>query len=114
MRSAAFPPTIPVQISQEKKWKSSRGPSEVMASVAVPGAALLPMPAANTASTTERQMIVELRDNGRVIWQETVPGRGGTMTWQNRPYSVRATPTGSQIRLELTPSSGVVPASIRN
>lgn len=98
---SSIPPMIPVQVTQERHVKSMAAPADVMASLGLPGSAVLPLPP--LAANEQRNMVLELRGaNGATVWQQPLPARS-LIEYQNRRYTIQAAAAGNQVRVDVTP-----------
>ena len=103
---------VKVLTTQERRTPVSRPPVAVTATLGVPGSAVLALPPLPEGWVdAQRQVRMELRENGRVVWQGSQLPRGATVQMHGRPCTVTAGQAGSQVRVELTEMRGRGPAA---
>jgi PKD repeat protein len=113
---------LPVVLTEEKRAPAQPLVQNVTATLplpagGVPTAALIPLPRPRADWVdVNRKMHLELRDAGRVVWQDTQLAHAAPLTVQNRRFALTATPRGAdQVRVDLveetTPAVAVPPAA---
>jgi PKD repeat protein len=109
-RNAPLPSVVfPVVLIEERRSPATRPPTPVAATVSAPGAAMMTLPPLpEDWVKPQRDMRIELREGGRVVWQESQLPKSAIISLQNRRCVVTAKPIGEQVRLDLVE----VPASI--
>jgi PKD repeat protein len=106
MLRLAIPLHVPVLMTQEKQSAVDAPPVEVVSAVPFPGTAVLHAPAPPTDCLhAQRGMTLELSGSGGPFWQHALPASDNLRDAQGRVYSVKATMTGNDVRLEITPNS---------
>lgn len=101
MLEAPNPPMVPVLVTQERQLKTVTPPAEVTSAIALPGSTILPLPAPPVdCEQPQRSLVLELRGAAGQIWQQPLPANS-VMDWQGRRYTIRATPVGNDVRLDV-------------
>jgi hypothetical protein len=102
-------PTIAVLVTQERQMKMSAPPAEVTTALTPGSVAVLPMPTAvGEQAGVQRQMSLEIRDGGKVLWQDSLPAKSNGLYWRNQRWVVQAAAHGNDLRLQLVPSGSPV------
>jgi len=108
MMKSPNPPTVPVALVQERQTTLNAPPAEMTAAVSPGSLAILPMPASADNGAVQRQMILEIRDGSRALWQETLPSKNNSLYWRNQRWLVQVSAHGNDLRLQLVPAGTAV------
>jgi PKD repeat protein len=95
--------SLPVTLVMEKREPASRAAPPVTATLTVPGSAVLTLPPLPCDWVEPcRKPCVELREGGRVVWQESQLGRSAVVTLQNKRCVVTtSSPSATQVKIDI-------------
>ena len=100
---------VDVLLTQEKKTDVDARPIEIVSAITFPGNAVLRMPAPpRNCPHPQRAIVVELLGATGPFWQHALPTSDSMMDFQGRRFTIKATPVGNDVRVEVIPSAGAL------
>ena len=102
MAKSPAAPVVPLILTQERPLKTQTSPQEVTSAIRLPSVLTMPLPAvAGDLGQVQRSYVLELRSAAGQVWQQPLPAKNSVFEYENRRYTINASPGDNEVRIEL-------------
>jgi hypothetical protein len=105
MMQSPTPPMIPLILTCERHSNLLAPPTDISASVTIPGSASLTLPAVSTSNQAHRTMVLEMRSATGQTWKQPLPDSSNSFEFGGRHYTISVKATQSEVKIDVVPQT---------